>query len=92
MPLMDRASRQTCPVRPLRTRRAYEKKNLLLQIYFTTVIVFIIVAQRGSGYSEVAVHVSAVGTNGNSSRCMQKQDWVRAGMRGYLDIIHVWCT
>jgi hypothetical protein len=52
-----------------------KKRNLLFLIYFTTVIVFIVAARRGSGQSKVAVHAGGVGANENSSKRMWERAW-----------------
>jgi hypothetical protein len=51
--------------------------KLLFQIYFTTVTFHTVGSQRGSGQSEVALHATTLGANGNNCGRMREQAWAR---------------
>jgi hypothetical protein len=49
--------------------------KLLFQIYFTAVTFHTVGSQRGSGQSEVALHATTLGANGNNCGRMREQAW-----------------
>jgi hypothetical protein len=51
--------------------------KLLFQIYFTAVTFHTVASQRGGGQSEVALHATTLGTNGNNCGRMREQAWAR---------------
>jgi hypothetical protein len=51
--------------------------KLLFQIYFTAVTFHTVGSQRGSEQSEVALHATTLGANGNNCGRMREQAWAR---------------
>jgi hypothetical protein len=52
-------------------------EKLLFQIYFTAITFHIVASQHGGRQSEVAIHATVLGTNGNNCGHMRERAWAQ---------------